>query len=121
MSDNVTLFPNILQPAVALKAYAPLSVQFWENQDAALESLKEFADGWFARRRKSTQVALEAAKHIGDAATPSDIFRECQGWLTRVTELVAEDAKAYQQQMLRAGAQLSATPQAQPTEERRTG
>ena len=54
MSDNVTLFPNILQPAVALKAYAPLSVQFWENQDAALESLKEFADGWFARRRKST-------------------------------------------------------------------
>ena len=66
-------------------------------------------------------MALEAAKHIGDAATPSDIFRECQGWVTRVAELVAEDAKAYQQQMLRAGVQLSATPQAQPTEERRTG
>jgi hypothetical protein len=121
MSDNVTLFPNILQPAAALKAYAPLGVQFWANQQATLEGLKEFADGWFARRRQSTEAALEAAKHIGDAATPSDILREYQGWLTRATELLAEDAKAYQQQMLRAGAQLGAKPAAQQTDERRTG
>jgi hypothetical protein len=59
MSDNVMLFPNILQPATALKAYAPIGVRFWENQGAALDGLKEFADGWFARRRKSTQAALE--------------------------------------------------------------
>jgi hypothetical protein len=121
MSDNVMLFPHILQPAAALKAYAPIGVQFWEHQQATLEGLKEFADGWFARRRQSTEVALEAAKHIGDAATPSDILREYQGWLTRATELLAEDAKAYQQQMLRAGPQLSARPQAQPTDERQTG
>ena len=121
MSDNVTLFPNILQPAVALKAYAPLSVRFWENQDAALESLKEFADGWFARRQRSAQAALGAAKHIGDADTPSDIFREYQSWFTRAMELLAEDGKAYQQQVLRAGAQLSAWPEARQTDERRTG
>jgi hypothetical protein len=90
-SDNVALFPNILQPAVALKAYAPIGVKFWENQETALEGLKEFADGWFARRQKSTQAALEAAKHIGDAATPSDIFREYQNWLARAMELLAED------------------------------
>src|SRR6202043_835631 len=89
MSDNVTLFPNILQPAAALKAYAPLSVRFWENQDAALESLNEFADGWFARRRNSTQVPPQAAKQIGDAASPSDVFQEYQNWLTRAMELLA--------------------------------
>ena len=121
MSDNVTLFPAILQPAVALKACAPMGVQFWENQDAALEGLKEFADGWFARRRKSTQAALTAAQQIGNAATPSDIFQEYQSWLTRAMELLAEDGKAYQQQVLRAGTRVSPKPEAQQSDELRTG
>ena len=113
MSENVTLFPNILQPAAALKAYASIGVKFWENQETAIEGLKEFADGWFARRHKGMQVALEAAQHIGDADTPSDILREYQNWLSREMELVAEDGKAFQQQVLRAGAQLSAQPEEQ--------
>ena len=121
MSDNVMLFPNILQPATTLMAYGPMGVKFWENQETALDGLKEFADGWFARRRKSTQAALEAAKHIGDAETPSDILREYQNWVTREMELLAEDGKAYQQQVLRAGAHLSARPEAPQTDERRTG
>jgi hypothetical protein len=138
MSDNGTLFPNILQRAATLKAYAPMAVKFWENQETALEGLKEFADGWFARRHKGMQAALEAAKHIGDAETPSDIFREYQDWLKREMELLAEDGKAYQQQVLRAGAQLreeqqalsaaadaaadpSAQPEAPQTDKRRTG
>ncbi len=102
MSDNVTLFPNILQPAAALKAYAPIGVKFWENQETALEGLKEFAEGWFARRH-------------------TDILREYQNWVTREMELLAEDGKAYQQQVLRAGAQLSAPPEAPQVDERRTG
>jgi hypothetical protein len=116
MSDNVTLFPNILQPATTLKAYAPIGVKFWENQESALKGWKEFADGWFARRQESAQAALEAAKHIGDANVSSDIFREYQSWFTRAMELLAVDGKAYQQQVLRVGAQLSARP-----EERQTG
>ena len=120
MSDNVTI-PNISQPATAMKAYAPMGVKFWENQESALEGWKEFADGWFARRQKSAQTALEAAKHIGDADTPSDIFREYQSWFTRSMELLAEDGKAYQQQVLRTGAQLSARPEARQTDERRVG
>ena len=59
------------------------------------------------------QVALEAAQHIGDAVTTSDILREYQNWLSREMELVAEDGKAFQQQVLRAGAQLSAQPEEQ--------
>jgi hypothetical protein len=115
MSDNVTLLPNILQPATTLKAYAPIGVKFWENQETALDDLKAFADGWFARRHQSAQAALEAAKHIGDAATASDILRECQNWVTRAMELLAEDGKAYQQQVLKAGASLSARPEARQT------
>ena len=81
MSDNGTSFPNILQPVAALKAYAPMGVKFWENQETALKDLKEFADGWFARRQKGMHAALEAAQHIGDAESPSDMFREYQrGW-----------------------------------------
>ena len=121
MSDNVMLFPNILQPANALKAYAPIGVKFWENQESALDGLKEFADGWFARRRKNTQAALEAAKHIGDATTQFDILREYQNWLTGAMELLAEDGKAYQQQLLRAGVQLSPKPEVRQTDERRVG
>jgi hypothetical protein len=120
MSDNVTLFPNILQPATALKACAPIGVKFWENQETALEGLKEFADGWFARRHESAQTALAAARHITDAATASDILQEYQNWLARAMELLAEDGKAYQQQVLRAGSYLSASSQAQPADERRT-
>ncbi len=121
MSDNVMLFPNILQPAVALKTYAPIGVKFWENQEAALGGLKEFADGWFARRHKSVQAALEAAKRIGDAATPSDILGEYQNWLARAMELLTEDGNAYQQQVLRIGAHLSAKLEPRQTDARRTG
>jgi len=121
MSDNVTLFPNILQPATALKVYAPIGVHFWQSQENALEGLKEFAEGWFARRQKGAQVALEAAKHIGEADTPTDIFREYQNWFTRAMELLAEDGKAYQQQVLRTGAQRSARPEARQADERRAG
>jgi hypothetical protein len=121
MSENVTLFPNILQPAAAWKAYAPIVVKFWENQETALDDLKEFADGWFVRRHEGMQAALEAAKHIGDAETPSDILREYQNLLTREMELFAEDGKACQQQVLRAGAHLSARPEAPQSDERRTG
>src|SRR3981189_2894639 len=106
MSDNAASLPNILQPAATLKAYAPIGVKFWENQERALEGFQQFANGWFARRRKGMQGALEADKHIGDAETPPDILREYQNWLTREMEVLAEDGKAYQQQVLRAGSQL---------------
>ena len=121
MSENVTPFPNILQPAATLKVYAPMVIKFWENQETALDDLKEFADGWFARRREGMQVALEAAKHIADAETPSDVLREYQDLLKREMELFTEDGKAYQQQVLRAGAHLNAPTEAPRTDGRRTG
>jgi hypothetical protein len=113
MTDSVTLVPDNLQPANALKAFAPMGVKFWENQEIALKDLKEFADGWFARRQKGMHAALEAAQHIGDAESPSDMFREYQNWLTREMELLAEDGKACQQQVLRSGAHVRAQQEEQ--------
>jgi hypothetical protein len=118
---SVTLFPNVLEPATALKTYAPISVKFWEHQVTALEGFKEFADGWFVRRYKSTQAALEAAKHISDAATPTDVFREYQNWLGRAIEVIVEDGKAYQQQVLRTSVYVGAPPEARQADEQRTG
>lgn len=113
MSDNGTFFSNFLQPAANLKAYAPMGVKFWQNQEAALNDWKEFADGWFARRQRGMHAALEAAQHIGDAGSPSDMLREYQSWLTQEMELLAEDGRACQQQMLRAGDHLRAQQEEQ--------
>jgi hypothetical protein len=113
MSDHGTLFPNILQPAATLKAYAPMGVKFWENQETALKDLKEFADGWFARREKGMHAALEAVQHISNAESPSDMLREYQNWLTREMELLTEDGKACQQQVLRVGVHLRAQQEEQ--------
>lgn len=113
MSDNETLFPNILQPAAAFKAYAPMSVKFWENQEIALKDMKEFAEGWFTRRQKAVHASLEAAQHFSGAASPSDLLQGYQNWLTREMELLAEDGKACQQQVLRAGAHLRAQQEEQ--------
>jgi hypothetical protein len=121
MSDNVTLFPNLLQPVVALKTYAPLSVKFWETQGSTLEGMKEFADGWFARRHRTTQAGIEAVKRIGDATTHFDIMREYQSWLTGAMEAFTEDGKAYLQHLLRTGFQLNPKPEAHQSDERRTG
>jgi hypothetical protein len=113
MRDNGTLFPSMLQPVATLKAYAPMGVKFWESQETALKDLKEFADGWFTRRQKGMHAALEAAQHVGNAESPSDMLREYQNWLTREMQLLAEDGKACQQQVLRAGAHLRAQQEEQ--------
>jgi hypothetical protein len=108
MSDSVMLFPNVLQPNVALKTYAPIGVKFWESQQAALDSAREFAEGWFARRQSGAQAALEAAKRISEAATPVDMQREYREWLKGATERMMAEGAAFQQHITRAGTQLSA-------------
>jgi hypothetical protein len=107
MTDSVMLFPNVLQPTVALKTYAPMGVKFWESQQATLDSIKEFSDGWFSRRQSGAQAALEAAKRISEAATPADMHREYQDWCKGVMERMLAEGLAFQQQITKAGTQLS--------------
>ncbi len=126
MADSVMLFPNMIQPTIALKTYAPIGVKFWENQQTALDHIKEFSDGWFARRRSGVQAALEAAKRISEAATPADMHREYQDWLKGATERMMAEGVIFQQQITRAathlGAQLSDAAKTAPqADKRRTG
>ncbi|WP_322516188.1 hypothetical protein SR870_00970 [Rhodopseudomonas palustris] len=105
MSDPVTLFPNLLQPAA--RSYAPVGVKFWESEEAILAGMKEFSDGWFERRRIGTHAALETARRMGEAATPLDAFREYQDWLSGAMARVLEDGMACQQQFMKANARLA--------------
>jgi hypothetical protein len=108
MADSVPLFPNIIQPTAALKSYAPIGVKFWESQQAALDSIKDYSDGWFTRRQSGAQATLAAAKRISEAATPVDMHREYQDWLKGAMERMIAEGAAVQQQFSKAGSQLSA-------------
>jgi hypothetical protein len=132
MADSVTLFPNIIQPAVALKSYAPIGVKFWESQQAALDNIKDFSDGWFIRRQAGAQATLAAAKRISEAATPVDMHREYQDWVKGVMERMLAEGAALQQQFTKAGTHLStqlasaaeavqAVEEAQQSDARHTG
>ncbi|KIZ44265.1 MULTISPECIES: hypothetical protein [Rhodopseudomonas] len=108
MSETVTSFPNMLQPTAALKTYAPVSVKFWEAEENVLGGMKEYADGWFTRRRIGTQAALDTAKRLGEAATPLDALREYQDWANGAFARLMEDGLAFQQQMMRVSNEIGA-------------
>jgi hypothetical protein len=126
MTDSVMSFPHVLQPTASMKAYAPIGVKFWENQQAMLDSIKEFTDDWFTRRQSGARAAVEAAKRIGEAATPADMQREYQDWMKGTMERMMADGAAFQQQIAKAGSQLSsqlssAVQTAQQADKRRAG
>ncbi|ABD88229.1 hypothetical protein [Rhodopseudomonas palustris] len=107
-SDSVVLFPQILQPAAALKTIAPVSVKFWESQEVVLSGIKQYSDGWLARRQQGTREAIEAAKRMGEAATPVDALREYQDWLNGAVRRLIEDGTDFQRHVLSAGTQATA-------------
>jgi hypothetical protein len=107
MTDPVMLFPNMLQSTNALKAYAPMGVKFWQSEEAVLDGMREYADGWFARRHTGTKAALEAARRMGEATTPLDALREYQDWLAGAMSRLLEEGMACQQQVMKAGASLA--------------
>ncbi|MGX7744899.1 hypothetical protein [Rhodopseudomonas parapalustris] len=108
MTDPVTLFPNLMQPAA--KTYAPMGIKFWESEETVLDNMKEFADGWFERRRIGTRAALETARRIGEASSPLDAFREYQDWLGGAMARLLEDSMAFQQQFMKTNAKLAPHP-----------
>ncbi|MFC0239937.1 hypothetical protein [Rhodopseudomonas telluris] len=109
----MTLFPNLLTSGA--KSYAPAGITFWENEETILAGMKEFAEGWFERRRVGTHAALETAKRISQAATPLDALREYQDWFSGAMARVLEDGLAFQQQFTKANARIAShVPQAEP-------
>ena len=88
-------------------AKGPDWANYWRNQDKILDSMQEFAAGWFERRHQATRAAFDAASRASGAKSPVDFAREYQTWLTGSMQRVVADCMACQKHLATV-AQLSA-------------
>jgi hypothetical protein len=72
---------------------------FWEGQNAFLDQMQTFMNGWFERRHAGTKAALEAAERMSRATTPAEWLAEYQKWFSGSMERIMVDAQACQDQM----------------------
>lgn len=75
-------------------------VGYWRGQDRILDSMEQFARGWFERRHEATATALRAAERACETSTPADFMREIQAWTTGSMERIAADGLAYQKHLM---------------------
>jgi hypothetical protein len=73
---------------------------FWKNQEKILESFQELSQSWFEHRRKATQSAVEAARGLGDAKSPVDLFKGWQTWATGSADRLMADTFACQKHLI---------------------
>ena len=100
----------------AFGAFAPLraalgenSANYWRNQDKILDSMQEFARGWFERRHEAAKSALDAARCSCEANSPADVVRGFQAWMMGSMQRVAADGLACQKHLM-AMAELAGAP-----------
>jgi hypothetical protein len=70
---------------------------FWGIQSKILDSMENFANGWFERRHVGTRAALEVAQRMCKAQTPVDLVHEYQDWISSAFQRVMADGYACQQ------------------------
>src|SRR5262245_2982467 len=70
---------------------------FWDIQDKVLNTMENFANGWFERRHVGTRTALETAQRMCKSQTPVDLVREYQDWISGAFQRVMDDGYACQQ------------------------
>lgn len=81
-------------------AFSENCATFWRGQDKILDSMQEFASGWFTRRHEGAKSAIEAAHRIGVANSPADAMREWQHWMTSSMQRVTADGVACQKHLM---------------------
>ena len=69
----------------------------WDGQQRILDSLEDFANGWFDRRGAGVRAATEAAQEICGAPSLTDMYSVWQIWASGATERLAADGMAWQQ------------------------
>lgn len=77
------------------------STQFWNGQDKILDSMQEFANGWFERRNEGAHAAMDSALRMCRARNPAEAMTEYQAWARGALERTLADAMAVQQQMMK--------------------
>jgi hypothetical protein len=77
------------------------STQFWNSQDKVLDSMQEFANGWFERRHEGAHAAMDSALRMCRARNPAEAMSEYQTWARGALERTMADAMAVQKQMMK--------------------
>jgi hypothetical protein len=80
----------------------------WDGQQRILNSLEDFANGWFERRETGVRAAAEAAYEMCGAPTFVEVFATWQKWAAGAAERLATDGMAWQQCLTACGAPLMA-------------
>jgi hypothetical protein len=73
--DDITQQWEAIQRMMLMPGSAALQdnvCYFWEIQGKVLDTMENFADGWFERRHVGTRAALEVAQRMCRAQTPVD-------------------------------------------------
>ena len=88
-------------PTAALQENAR---HFWEIQEKLLESMRDYNDSWFDRRRVGTRAAREAADRMC-AAEPGtdafvDLFQSYQTWASGAFERIMADGFSLQKHIM---------------------
>jgi hypothetical protein len=89
---------------------------FWQNQDVILTSMEDLAEGWFERRRRGVEAALEAAQRMCACKTPAELAQEYQVWAMGACERIFADGLACQQHAMTVGGLVAASLPAAPEE-----
>ena len=74
---------------------------FWNIQNQILDSMENFANGWFERRHVGTRAALEAAQRMCKAQTPVDLAREYQDWTSGAFQRLMADGTRVSSSLVR--------------------
>lgn len=91
---------SVLPTPANAEAMSSRACDFWRGQQKILESMRDFAGGWFERRQAGTQAAMEAAQRIYAAKSPLEVVREYQGWASGSLQRMADDSLALQREMM---------------------
>lgn len=99
-------------------AFSENCATYWRGQDKILDSMQEFASGWFKRRHEAARSAVETAQRAGIAQSPADAMRELQTWMTGSMQRMTADGVACQKHLMTvAECSLSAAATASHTPE----
>lgn len=113
--DNVTKvyesMQGMFQPmAPSAEAAAGRACDFWRSQQKILDSMQNFAGGWFERRHEGTRAALDSARRICTAKTPVDAFSEYQAWASGSLQRMTADGLALQREWMDIAEAMIAAP-----------
>jgi hypothetical protein len=81
-------------------AFSEHCASFWRGQDRILDSMQDFASGWFMRRHEAARTAIETAQRAGTAHSPADAMREWQTWMTGSMQRMTADGMACQKHLM---------------------